>query len=30
MSEKIIRRILEEVTELEEYVIRNERNIKKA
>ena len=29
MSEKIIRRILEEVTELEEYVIRNERNIKK-
>ena len=29
MSEKIIRRIREEVAELDEYVIRNERNIKK-
>ena len=29
MSEKIIRRIREEVTELDEYVIGNEKNIKK-
>ena len=29
MSEKIIKRIYEEVAELNEYVIRNERNIKK-
>ena len=29
MSEKIIRRIYEEVTELDQYVIRNEKNIKK-
>ena len=29
MSEKIIRRIHEEVAELDQYVIRNERNIKK-
>ena len=28
MSEKIIKRIHEEVAELDEYVIRNERNIK--
>ena len=29
MAEKIIKRINEEVAELDEYVIRNERNIKK-